>query len=100
MDLRIKISKPNGSLKYEIMKRSDVLEETNIATALNLNTVVAFYVGNKLKAIFESVSKEYNLPENKMNVRIYTKQDDCEPSLYLFDEATAKAQLDLNKFIN
>jgi hypothetical protein len=98
-EVRIKISKPKDSLKYEIMKNSDVLEETNLATALNLNTITAFMVGNRLNTIVDSISKEYGVPESSMNVRIYTKTDDCEPLLYLFEETTPKQALDIDKFI-
>jgi hypothetical protein len=98
-ELRIKISKPKGSLRYEIMKNSEVLEETNVATALNLNTVVAFMVGNRLNAIVDSIAKEFSVPEQTVNVRIYTKTDDSEPLLYLFDDTTPIAGLEIDKFI-
>jgi hypothetical protein len=98
-EIRIKISKPNNELKYEIMKNSDVLEETNVATALNLNAVVAFMVGNRLNAIIDSIAKEYKIPENNINVRIYTKTDDCEPLLYLFKDTSPVEALDIDKFI-
>lgn len=97
-DLRIKISKPKDSLKYEIMKNSEVLEETNVATALNLNSIVAFMVDNKLKSIIDTIAKEHSVAENRVNVRIYTKTEDCEPLLYLFDETNAKSSLDINKY--
>lgn len=98
-ELRIAISRPEKSLKYEIMKNGDVLEETNIATALNLNAVVAFMVGNRLSAIVDTISKDYQVESNKINVRIYTKTDDCEPLLYLFNGKTPVSALDINKFI-
>ena len=98
-ELRIAISRPEKNLKYEIMKNGQVLEETNIATALNLNSVAAFMVGNRLSAIIDSISKDYNVQSNKLNVRIYTKTDDCEPLLYLFEGKTPISALDINKFI-
>jgi hypothetical protein len=98
-DLRICISRPQSNLKYEIMKNGDILEETNIATALNLNSVVAFMVGNRLSSIIDSISKEFSVESNKINVRIYTKTQDCEPLLYLFNGKTPVAPLELNKFI-
>lgn len=98
-EVRIKIYKPNGSLKYDIMKNSERLEETNIATALNLNSVVAFMVGNKLNTIFDSLVDDFKIDVKTLNVRIYTKTDDCEPLLYLFDGATPQKQLDINKYI-
>jgi len=97
-EVRLKISKPDGSLSYEIMKNSEILDKTNVATALNLNTVVAFMVGNRLNTIIDSLSKEYGVPESTINVRIYTKTDDCEPLLYLFDGINAKSPLDIEKF--
>lgn len=97
-ELRIKISKPEDSLKYEIMKNSEILEETNVATALNLNSVVAFMVGNRLKNIIDTIAKEHSVAENRVNVRIYTKTEDCEPLLYLFDETTPKIKLEIDKF--
>ena len=98
-ELRIKISKPEDSLKYEIMKNADVLDETNIATALNINSIMAFMVSNKLNTIIDSLVKEFAIRENSVNVRIYTKTDDCEPLLYLFDGVTPKCKLNINKFI-
>lgn len=98
-EVRLKISKPDGSLKYEIMKNSETLGDTNVATALNLGSVVAFMVGNRLNTIVDSLVKEYGVPEKTINVRIYTKTDDCEPLLYLFDGVTPKTALDIDKFI-
>jgi hypothetical protein len=98
-DLRIAISRPNKNLRYEIMKNGDILEETNIATALNLNSVVAFMVGNRINAIVDSIAKDYKIDQSKLNVRIYTKTEDCEPLLYLFEGKTPVTALDLNKFI-
>lgn len=98
-EIRIKISKPNGNLKYEIMKNSVVLEETNVATALNLNAVVAFMVGNRLSAIVDSLVNDFGVAEDKVNVRIYTKTDNCEPLLYLFNDTTPVQGLDIDNFI-
>jgi hypothetical protein len=98
-EIRIKISKPEKSLKYEIMKNSEVLEATNIATALNLNTVVAFMVGNRLNTIVDTIAKQNSIPEELVNVRIYTKTDDCEPLLYLFKETNPVKALNLDDYI-
>jgi len=98
-EIRIKISKPDSSLKYEIMKNSEVLEATNIATALNLNTVVAFMVGNRLNTIVDTIAKQNSIPEELVNVRIYTKTDDCEPLLYLFKETSPVKALNLDDYI-
>ncbi len=98
-ELRIKISKPEKSLVYEIMKNKDVLEQTNIATALNLNTAVAFIVGNRLSSIINSISIENDVPMESINVRIYTKTDDCKPLLYLFNSKTPVKELDLSNYI-
>ena len=98
-ELRIKISKPNDNLKYEIMKNSEILEQTNIATALNLNSIVAFMVGNKLNTIIDTISKKNSIPEPLVNVRIYTKTDDCEPLLYLFKETNPVKPLNLDEYI-
>jgi hypothetical protein len=98
VDLRIKISKKKDSLRYEIMQKTDVLEETNLATALNLNTIAAFMVGNRLNTIMDGLIKQYNVSEDTINVRIYTKTDDCEPMLYLFDGGKPKQPLDIKEF--
>lgn len=94
-DLRIKISKPEKKLEYHIMNKGDIIQETNLATALNLNTMVAFMVGNKLSAIMESLVSKYKIAPDKINVRIYTKSEDCSPLLYLFDGSDAKEKIDL-----
>lgn len=98
-DLRIRISKPESSLVYDIMKNKEVLEQTNVATALNLNSIVAFMVGNRLNAIIDELKNEHKLEENKINVRIYTKTEDCEPLIYLFDGKEPKCSLDIERFI-
>lgn len=98
-ELRIRISKKDDSLKYEIMKNKDILEETNLATALNLNMVSAFMVGNKLNTIIDSLSKNYQVSLSAINVRIYTKTEDCTPLLYLFDGVTPKTPLNLDEII-
>ena len=98
-ELRIKISKPDNSLKYEVMKNSEVLEETNIATALNLNTIVAFMVGNRLSTIIDTISKQNSISEELVNVRIYTKTEDCEPLLYLFKETNPVKPLNLDEYV-
>lgn len=99
-ELRIKISKNNNDLRYEIMKNKEILEETNVALALNLNSITAFWVGNKLNSIMDNLINEYQVPKEQINVRIYTKDTErCEPMLYLFDGTSPKTSLDLNKFI-
>lgn len=98
-ELRIAISRPENDMKYEIMRNGNILDETNIATALNLNSVLAFVVENRLSAILDSISKEHRIEESKLNVRIYTKTDDCEPLLYLFEGKSPVTALELNKFI-
>jgi hypothetical protein len=98
-ELRIRISKKEDSLKYEIMKNKDILDETNLATALNLNTITAFMVGNKLNTIIDSLSKNYQVSLSTINVRIYTKTEDCSPLLYLFDGVTPKLPLNLDDII-
>jgi hypothetical protein len=99
VELRIKISKPENSLVYDIMKNKEVLEQTNIATALNLNSIVAFMVANRLSSIIDGLVVEHGIEESKINVRIYTKTEDCEPLIYLFDGKEPKCQLDIEKFI-
>jgi hypothetical protein len=96
-ELRIKISKKNDSLKYEILKNTDVIEETNLATALNLNTISSFMVGNRLNTIIDGLVKEHQVPNESINVRIYTKTDECEPLIYLFDGGKPKQPLDIDK---
>lgn len=98
-DLRIRISKSDDKLKYEIMDKKDVLEETNVATALNLNSITAFMVGNRINTIVDSLSREFHIPESTLNVRIYTRTEDCEPLLYLFDEKNPKQQLDIDRLV-
>lgn len=103
-EVRLKIFKTADSegkyhLDYSIMKNSEMLEQTNLATALNLASIPAYMVGNRLNSIIDSLVKEYGIPKSSINVRIYTKTDDCEPLLYLFDGVTPKVALDINKFI-
>ncbi len=99
-ELRIKISKPDGKLEYEVMKGGDIVKKTNLATALNLGVVEAFVVSVKLDDIFSGLSKDKQMPIpiNTLNVRIFTKTDDCYPSLYLFDGTTAKKAIRLEDF--
>jgi hypothetical protein len=98
-DLRIKISKPKKKLHYEILKNVEVIEETNLATALNINTVTAFMVSTRLESIIINLSKEHHIPESTINVRIYSKSEDCSPMLYLYDGVTPKAPLDVDSLI-
>ena len=103
-EVRLKIFKTADEegkyhLDYSIMKNSEILEQTNLATALNLASIPAYMVGNRLNSIIDSLVKEYGIPKSSINVRIYTKTDDCEPLLYLFDGVNAKSPLDINKFI-
>ena len=99
VEVRIRISRPSDSLKYEIMRNTEVLEETNLATALNINAITSFMVGNKLNTIVDSLVSDYQVPSNKINVRIYTKTEDCEPMLYLFDGVTPKAPLNIDDLV-
>lgn len=98
-ELRIKISKPQDTLKYEIMKNKEVLEQTNVASALNLSSIVAFMVSNRLNSIMDDLVKEHKIKTDKINVRIYTKTNDCEPLIYLFDDKEPKCPLDIEVFI-
>jgi len=99
-ELRIRISKKADNLRYEILRKSEVLEETNLATALNIQPITAFMVGNKLHKIMDKIAMDYGINDETVNVRIYTKKSDCEPLLYLFDGATPRQELDINEFIN
>jgi len=99
LNIRIKIDKKDGKLGYEIMDKQKVIDKTNVATALNLSSPVAFLVGNKLSSIIDSISKENNVPLNSVNVRIYNKTDDCEPLLYLFDGINPLKSLDINNYV-
>lgn len=99
-ELRIRISKPKGSLEYEIMQNAEIVRETNLATALNLNYLEAFAVSVKLDSVFSDLSKQNGLDVNNMNVRIFTKTDDCYPSLYLFDGTSPKKALRLEELGN
>ena len=103
-EIRIKVYKGldergKRCIRCGIMKNSDDLDDINVATALNLMTIIAYQVENKLNEIIDSLSSEYKIPENELNVRIYTKTDDCEPLLYLFDKTKAEKPLDINNFI-
>jgi hypothetical protein len=97
-ELRIRISKnKDDALKYDIMKNKEVIEQTNVASALNISSIVAFMVSNRLNSIMDSLIKEHK--SNNINVRIYTKTDDCEPLAYLFDNKEPKCPLDIEQFI-
>lgn len=86
LELRIKISRPEKKLVYEIMKNSEVVDEVTLATALNIGTIEAFVASGHLENIFNKLVKANALKSEIMNVRIYTKKaDTCYPSLYLFD---------------
>ncbi len=90
LTLRLKISKPDKDLEYHIMKNSEIIGDTNIATVLNLNTLKAFAVGVKLNQVFNKLADSNQIEKSRMNVRIYIKSvDDTEPHLYLFDDTKA-----------
>ncbi len=97
-ELRIRISKPEGKLQYDVMKNADVVKKTNLATALNLNVLEAFILSGKLDEIFSTLSKQNDIYIHSLNVRIFTKTEDCYPSLYLFDDTTPKKVIRLEEF--
>ena len=65
-EVRIKISKKDDSLKYEILRNTDVLEETNLATALNLNTISSFMVGNYIMRSPQERIRRYGNNKNSI----------------------------------
>jgi hypothetical protein len=75
------------------------LEQTNVASALNLTSIVAFMVSNRLNSIIDELVKEHKIETNKINVRIYTKTEDCEPLIYLFEDKEPICLLDIDMFI-
>ena len=93
--LRIKISMPNKDLKYHIMENGTDIDETNVATALNLNTVKAFGAGIKLNSLFDKLSEKNQINKSNMNVRIFTKSEDFTPEYYLFDNQSPIKKLAL-----
>lgn len=96
--VRIKISKPEKELVYEIMKNGEVVGTVNLATALNLGTIETFVASRKLDEIFDNLSMKHKISKNSMNVRIYTKDDkDIKPNLYLFDGTLAKKELNIDE---
>lgn len=96
-DIRIKISRIGGKLNYDIMRKGEVLENVTLAQALNLNAFETFMANNKLEQIFERLSNVNSVPQERMNVRIYTESDDCSPLFYLFDGTEAKRSLSYNE---
>ena len=92
-EIRIKISKNGGNLVYDIMNKKDIVDTVTLAQALNLNAIQAFMVGNKLEHIFQKISNVNSVSQDSMNVRIYTIEDDCSPSFYLFDDKNAIREL-------
>ena len=98
LKLRIKISKPEKKLEYHIMQNDKIVDETNVATALNLTSVTAFMVSTKLNSVFKKLSENNHVPQSNMNIRMYTKSpEDCLPQIYLFDGTTAKRKVALEE---
>ncbi len=97
-ELRIKISKPEGKLEYEVMKSSSVVKKTNLATALNITPIETFLVSVKLDKVFADLAKDNCISINELNVRIFSKTNDCYPSLYLFSGTDPIKAIRLEEF--
>ena len=96
--LRIKISKPNRDLEYHVMRNSEIIDETNIATVLNIMPLKAFVVGVKLNSIFNKLAESNQIEKSRMNVRIYIKSvEDTSPHIYLFDDTKAVRKVALEE---
>ena len=58
--------------------------------------------GNKrssYEVLVDTIAKQNSIPEELVNVRIYTKTDDCEPLLYLFKETNPVKALNFDDYI-
>ncbi len=94
LSLRIKISRPKKELEYHIMQNAKTLDETNIATVLNMNPAKAFFANVKLTSAFKALSSNSGIDASRMNVRLYIKSlEESRLHVYLFDGTEPKQEV-------
>ncbi len=89
-NIRIKLSLEKNrllgnSLKITIMNNKEHVKDIKLGDFIHLNACELIVVGGFLKNTLSKKASESDILIEHINARIFTKTDDCYPSVYLFD---------------
>jgi hypothetical protein len=78
------------------MQNAEIIDETNVATVLNMIPAKAFFAELKLNSVFKQLSANSNIDSSRMNVRLYVKNDE-KLHVYLFDGVNPKNEVPMEE---
>ncbi len=90
LDVRLTIAKPDSrSLSYHVMNKQKKVQELKLKEALNIESGIKgvlkeTLIRSTLNRCMDYFSKEAKSPVSTIELRIYTKTEQIEPTGYLF----------------
>ena len=88
-DIRVKLSIKKGFIANDticmLMNKKEDLHEIDLRTLLDINPMESIYVSNFLSKTLSALAKKEGIKDTDVNARIFTRQEDYSPSVYLFN---------------
>lgn len=93
--VRLSISQPDAHLSYDVMSGKERVDRITLHEALNIpekgvmNVLKANLIRTKLKNCMKYYGRETQAPVPKLELRIFTREEEIEPTGYLFNNGKA-----------
>ena len=96
-NIRVKIEKQNGKLKFYLLDKTKVLRDTNLKEMLGFTTalMVQLPLYNAVKRTLET----NGLDENNAHIRLFPLPDNS-PSTFIFNDGKALKQVEIEELLN
>lgn len=95
LEVRLSILQPEAHVAYDVMHGSNRVDRITVHQALDipekgmLNVMKVNLIRTKLKSCLKYYSRELNAPVPKLELRIFTRQEEIEPTGFLFHNGKA-----------
>lgn len=103
-DIRIKIVIDKGfianNVKCSLLNKTDFVYDIEMRNLLGLNPLESTLVSKYLSGTLAKLAEEENIPKENVNARIYTKSEDCTPSVYLYNLGKAVRPITVEELTN
>lgn len=99
--IKLELSKNliGSSLKITIMNGVNDIEEVSLKNILDLNAIESTIVSPILVKKISSKAEQLNVDKYSFNARIYTKDNDFNPSLYFFNGIKSLQEANIKEFL-
>lgn len=98
-DVQLKI-KPDG--KVDLMNANETVGQIDILKVFGISTLenVIFPISPYLKKTLLALAKKKNIDQTTANARLFTKQSDFYPCVYLYDGEKVVCELTINELLD